>query len=124
MSDNPIQSFQDLTVWQKAHELVIFVYKTSNEYPESEKYNMVSQLQRAAVSITANISEGFARYHYKDKAKFYYNARGSLAEVENLLILSRDLDYLSKSDCDNLLVRVEEVGKLINGLIRSTIQNS
>jgi four helix bundle protein len=79
----------------------------------------VSQLRRAASSITANIAEGFSRYHYNDKIRFYHNSRGSVSEVRNYLFLSRDLNYITEKECDILLDCAEKALKLINGLIRS-----
>ena len=88
-------------------------------FPKEELYGIVSQLRRTSLSITSNIAEGFSRYHYNDKIRFYYNARGSLSEVKNGLILSRDLKYITEEDCNSLLNESESVLKLINGLIRS-----
>ena len=77
-------------------------------------------IKSAASSITANIAEGFARYHFKDKIKFYYNSRGSAAEVQNFLLLAKDIGYINIETCKRLEEKANEVGKLINGLIKST----
>ncbi len=76
-----ITTFFDLKAWQVAHALTLKIYEITKDFPQSERFGITSQLQRAASSITANIAEGFARYHYKDKARFYYQSRGSAAEV-------------------------------------------
>ena len=119
MTNKGIQTFEDLEAWQVAHELVLEIYRISKRFPKEELYGIVSQLRRAALSITSNIVEGFSRYHYNDKIRFYYNGRGSLSEVKNCLVLSRDLKYISKEDCNSLLNNVESALRLINGLIRS-----
>jgi len=89
--NNKINNFYELDAWKKGYILVLEIYKITKEFPKEELYGIVSQLRRAASSITANISEGFARYHYKDKVRFYHQARGSAAEVQNFLILASDL---------------------------------
>jgi len=99
--------------------LVLEIYKITKEFPKDELYGIISQLRRAASSITANIAEGFARYHFKDKVRFYYNSRGSVAEVQDFLLLSRDLNYINSKTCSELNNKCDTVGRLINGLIRS-----
>jgi four helix bundle protein len=115
-----IRNFYDLDAWKKGHLLVIEVYKITADFPKEETYGVKSQLRRAASSITANIAEGFARYHFKDKIKFYYNSRGSAAEVQNFLFLAKDIGYIDAKVCKMLEEKISEVGKLINGLIKST----
>ncbi|MDD5626992.1 MAG: four helix bundle protein [Patescibacteria group bacterium] len=117
--DKKIVKFYDLEAWQKAYELVLEIYKITKLFPKEELFGMTSQLRRAAASIVANIAEGFARYHYKDKVKFYYQARGSVAEVQTFLLLAKDLKYIDLKICKYLGEKCNEVGKLINGLIRS-----
>ena len=118
-----IKNFYDLDAWKKSHELVLKIYKITNDFPKEEKYGIISQLRRAASSISANIAEGFSRYHFKDKIRFYYQARGSLTEVQNFLILSRDLNYISREDFEDLGKKTKDIAKLINGLIRSIEKN-
>lgn len=96
------------------------VYKVTKDFPEQEKFGLTSQLRRAAVSITANIAEGYGRYHYRDKNKFYYQARGSNAEVQNYLILAKDLGYLTDEQYQQLKQITFEGYKLLSGLIKST----
>ena len=115
-----INNFYDLDAWKKGHALVLEIYRITADFPREEVYGVTSQLRRAASSITANIAEGFARYHFKDKIKFYYNSRGSVAEVQNFLLLAKDIDYINLETCARLGEKANEVGKLINGLIKST----
>ncbi len=107
-------NFFNLETWQKGHNLVLEVYGVTKNFPKDELYGIVSQLRRAATSVTANIAEGFARYHYKDKAKFYYQSRGSNAEVQNFIILAKDLGYIESNLSQNLLDKTNEVARLIN----------
>lgn len=114
-----IKEFYDLDVWKKGHELVLEIYKITKDFPKEEKFGITDQLRRAASSITANIAEGFERYHFNDKIKFYYQARGSVAEVQNFLLLSRDLRYIEIQQCKELNKQADIIRQLINGLIRS-----
>ena len=116
---NKIYNFHDLDAWKKAHQLALDVYKLTKSFPKEEQYGVVSQLRRAASSVTANIAEGFGRYHFNDKVRFYYQARGSVAEVQNFLFLARELDYISENLSNPLIEKLNEVRQLINGLIRS-----
>jgi len=117
---NKIRNFYDLEAWKKGHLLALNIYKMTKNFPREEIYGITSQLRRAASSIAANIAEGFARYHFKDKTKFYYNARGSVAEVQNFLLLAKDLSYIDLKTCKEFGEKANEISKLINGLIRST----
>jgi four helix bundle protein len=116
---NEIKNFDDLEAWKKGHELVLDIYNITKNFPKDELYGMVSQLRRAASSKTANIAEGFARYHFKDKARFYYQSRGSVAEVQNFLLLAKDLNFIDLETCKNLGRNANEVGRIINSLIKS-----
>jgi four helix bundle protein len=114
------KNFYDLETWQTAHKYALNIYKITEKFPDSERFGIISQLRRAASSITANISEGYDRYYFKDKIRFYYNARGSSAETQNFLFLSRDLGYITIEQCNELFEKSNEVRKLLNGLIRYT----
>ncbi|NCO88853.1 four helix bundle protein [Candidatus Roizmanbacteria bacterium CG2_30_33_16] len=118
-----IKSFRDLYVWQKAHLLALNIYKIVNEFPKSELYGLSSQLKRAVISVTSNIAEGFARRSKKEKIQFYFISLGSITEIENQLILAKDLRYLSEKIFDELFIQSDEIAKMINGLIKS-IKNS
>ncbi len=114
-----IKNFYNLETWKKGHLLVLEIYKLTNNFPQDEKFGIISQLRRAACSVTANIAEGFSRYHFKDKTRFYYQSRGSAAEVQNFLILAKDLNYITIENCKKLGEQTKEGERLINGLIRS-----
>jgi len=117
--ENNIKEFFDLDAWKKSHKLVIEIYKLTKNFPKEELYGITAQIRRAAVSVTSNIAEGFSRYHYKDKGRFYYNSRGSISELRNLLFISADLEYINKDQFDILMKSSEDMLKLVNGLIRS-----
>jgi len=114
-----IRNFYDLEAWKKGHKLVLEIYKLTKGFPKEELFGIIAQLRRVASSITANIAEGFERYHFKDKIRFYYQARGSVAEVQNFLLLAKDLEYINFETCKNLGQKANEVRQIINGLIRS-----
>lgn len=118
-----IQSFTDLTTWKKAYELTLKIYKATEKFPKEEMFGIISQLRRAAVSISSNIAEGFSRISKKEKIQFYYIALDSLTEVQNLLMLSRDFKYIELNNYNELINLTNETGKLINGLIRSIKTN-
>lgn len=117
--ENKIKNFYQLDSWKVSHQIVLQVYKITNNFPTSESFGIISQMRRAASSITANIAEGFERYHFKDKIRFYYQARGSVAELQNFLILSRDLGLINNDMCGKLGESANKARQLINGLIRS-----
>src|SRR3989338_174527 len=119
MNKKSINNFYELDAWQKAHELTLEVYRVTKTFPPHEQFGITSQLQRASSSITANIAEGFARYHFKDKARFYYQSRGSVAEVQNFLLLARDLEFIDERTCKELGELANDVRQMLNGLIRS-----
>ena len=121
MSDyKKINNFSDLIVWQKGHKLVLVIYQLTKSFPSEEKFGIISQIQRGVTSITANIAEGYERYYFKDKIRFYYNSRASLAEVQNFLFIVKDLGFIQENDFDDIFPQTTEVAKLINGLIKST----
>ena len=117
MSDRLV-SFQGLNVWRHAHQLTLQVYELTQEFPPEERYGLTSQMRRAAVSVPANIAEGFKRQGIKDKLKFYNIAEGSLEELKYYFILAKDLTYLESND--KLLLAAEQVSRELNGLIAST----
>lgn len=114
-----INSFKDLDTWKVSHKVTLEIYKLSRNFPKDEKFGITSQIRRASSSVTANIAEGWGRYHYADKIRFYYQARGSNTEVQNFLILAKDLGYCSKKKFNETFSFVIESLKVINGLIRS-----
>ena len=110
------KSFEDLMVWQKAHQFTLAVYHFSRTFPPAEIYGLSSQFRRAAVSIAANLAEGFKKRGKADKLRFFNIAQGSLEESRYYLILSRDLGYGEISELTRLL---EEVSKLIEAYSQS-----
>lgn len=108
-------SFKDILAWQKAHEFVIKVYKTTKTFPEWERYGLCSQFQRAAVSIPANIAEGYKRLGTADKLHFMNIAQGSLEECRYYVLLTKDIGYINQHTHDMLNADIEEVSKLLNG---------
>jgi len=118
--NSPARKFEDLFVWQKAHQTVISIYKSTAQYPKAELYGLVNQIRRAAVSVPANIAEGFKRKSKAEKAHFLTIAYGSLEEVRYYLILSQDIGYCDTSEIKK---QVEEVSKLLT-LYRSKIETS
>jgi four helix bundle protein len=115
-----ICNFTDLLAWQKNQNLVLRIYKITKKFPKTEIFGLTSQIRRSASSITANIAEGYGRFHYRDKMRFYYQARGSNTETQNHLILARDLNYLDKKEFEELVDLAKEGYKLLCGLIKST----
>ena len=105
------KSFQDLIVWQKAHGFTLQVYTSTRGFPKEEIYGLTSQFRRAAVSIPANIAEGFRKQSKADKARFFNMAEGSLEECRYYLILAHDLGHLDKRP---LWILSDEIGRLLN----------
>ena len=120
MENSKIRDFTDLEAWRKAHELALVIYKATEKFPKSEAFGLISQMQRAVVSITSNIAEGFGRQTIKEKIQFYYQAQGSLTEVKNQLILSKDLGYISATEFDKIMNALITSHKLLQGLLRKT----
>lgn len=115
-----ITDFYDLDAWKESHKLVLMVYKMIVNFPKEERYGIVDQLRRAVTSISANIAEGFGRYSYKDRNHFNYQARGSVKEVQDFLLISKDLKLIDKIHFDEIWIQVKKTEMLINGLIRAT----
>lgn len=115
-----INSFKDLNAWKEGHSLVLMVYKTTKEYPKDELFGLTNQMRRAAVSITSNIAEGFSRQSYKEKVQFYSTAQGSLTELQNQLIISKDIGYINNNVFSEIDAKSIVVHKILNGLIRSS----
>ena len=114
-----IQSYRDLLVWKKAMDLVVEVYKFVSGLPKQETYGLMSQTQRAALSIPANIAEGHGRDHMGDYLRHLSIANGSLMELETHLLLIGRLGYRTAHDAEPLLAQCSEVGKMLAGLSKS-----
>ena len=119
MQTTKISKYSDLVAWQKGHDLVLDVYRVSKDFPPEEKFCLVSQVRRAVISVTSNIAEGFGRNTRKDKQQFYAIAKGSLLEVENQLTIAKDFGYLREAKYFVLEQKIENVARLIAGLINS-----
>lgn len=116
----PAKTFEDLVVWQKAHEFVLAVYCLTRNFPKSEVYGLSSQFRRAAVSVASNIAEGFRKRGKADKLRFLNIAQGSLEESRYYLILARDLDYGDVTESQTTLV---EVSKLLEAYSKSILNS-
>lgn len=114
-----INSFKDLIVWQKSIVLVSEIYAITKLFPTEEKFGLVTQLNRAVVSIPSNVAEGWGRESTKNYLQFLRNSRGSLMEVETLIIISNNLGYLDESNFLSVTTQIVEVGKILQGLIKS-----
>jgi four helix bundle protein len=120
MTRPPAKTFQDPIVWQKAHQFVLAVYRFTANFPRSETYGLASQLRRAAVSIAANIAEGFKKKGAADKARFMNISQGSVEECRYYLILSNDLEY---GDSRTLMTQLEEVSKLLEAYASAIVSS-
>jgi four helix bundle protein len=116
----PAKIFKDLIVWQKAHQFVLEVYNYTNNFPKSEMYGLTSQFRRAAVSIAANIAEGFKKRGKKDKARFLNISQGSLEECRYYIILSKDLGYGEESELNQ---KLQDVSKLIDAYAKAILSS-
>ena len=116
--------FEDIYAWQKAHAFVLLVYRVTGHFPEVERFGLISQFRRAAVSIEANIAEGYKKLSKADKLRFFNISQGSLEECRDYIILSRDLDFLQKGEFEALCMNIEEASKLLNAYCKGVINNS
>lgn len=114
------KTFEDLKVWQKAHKLVLRIYNYSKAFPKHEQFSLVSQIRRAAISVPANIAEGFKKKTRPDKLRFFNIAQGSMEEVRYYLILSQDLSY---GDTQKLKGNLAEVSRMLEGYMKSVGKN-
>jgi four helix bundle protein len=112
------KTFQDLIVWQKAHKLVLSVYKSTENFPSKEVYGLTAQFRRAAISVAANIAEGFRKSGRADKHRFMNIAQASLEECRYYIILALDLGYMKS---DGIIAQLEEVSKLLNGYAKAIL---
>lgn len=119
-----IRNFTDLIAWQEGHKLVLIIYKLTDSFPAKELYALTSQMRRSAISITSNIAEGFSRNSSKEKIQFYYIALGSLTEIQNQLIIAKDVKYIPQKEFSDIIDQIITVSKLINGLIKNLKLNT
>ena len=120
----PTFSFEHIVAWQKAHKFTVFVYQITKTYPNYESFGLTSQFRRAAVSIEANIAEGYKKIGKTDKLRFLNISEGSLAECRNYIILSRDLEYINDSQYTQLYNAIEETSKLLTAYSKGIINNN
>lgn len=114
-----IKSFTQLNTWQEGHKLVLMIYAITKDFPKEELFGLTNQTRRAGVSITSNIAEGFSRNYLKEKIQFYYMSLGSLTELQNQLLIAKDINYIDQLNFKKISLQTITVHKLINGLIRS-----
>ncbi len=111
--------WSDVVVWKEAHQLVLRIYSLLALFPKDEKYNLTSQIKRAAVSVPTNIVEGHSKNSTKDFSRYLYIARGSLEEMRYLFMLSTDLKYITRETCEDLVGHFARISTLLNHLIKS-----
>lgn len=114
-----VNSYKELTVWQRSFALSVAVYRMTAGFPEAERFGLSSQLRRASTSIPANISEGWGRGSTKDYIRFLLMARGSIMELETHSLLAHELGYLRPEPLMEVQREVEELGKMLNGLMQA-----
>ena len=118
------KSFREVMAWQKAHEFVLAFYKTKRYFPDDEKFALVPQFQRAAVSIAANIAEGYKKVSRADKLRFFNIAQGSLEECRYYIILSRDIEYIDQQTHDRLEYIINGASWKLNGYAEGISKNA
>ncbi len=120
MYEMKIKNFTDLYAWKEAYKLAVMIYKVTNGFPQKETFALVSQMRRAAVSISSNIAEGFSRRTRKEKIQFYSMSLGSLTELQNQILIAEGVSYLSIDDRKKLYDQSTCVQKIVHGLIKGT----
>lgn len=116
--------FENIMAWQKAHIFVLSVYRITKHFPDVERFGITSQFRRAAISIEANIAEGYRKLSKADKLRFLNVAQGSLEECRDYIILSRDLSYINEEEMTTLYNEIETASKLLNGYCKGIIDNN
>ncbi|HEY7099348.1 MAG TPA: four helix bundle protein [Terriglobales bacterium] len=119
-----VQSYQDLIGWKKSMALVIDVYRSTKGFPKEELYGLTSQIRRAAVSIPSNIAQGQGRLTRGEFRQFLGHARGSVFELDSQVLIATELGYLSESELQRLRSKIQEVGRILNGLLNSLSASS
>lgn len=118
MKKDKIKNFTDLVVWQRGHVMVINIYKITKGFPTEERFGLSDQIRRAGVSFTSNLAEGFGRSTLNDKSHFYTIALGSLYEIQNQLLISRDVGYIGSKECELLFNESIEISRMCSALIK------
>ena len=117
------KTFKELIVWQKAHKLVLEVYRASRKFPKEELYVLTSQFRRATISVAANVAEGYKKKTTPSKLNYLNISEGSLEEIKYYFILAGDLEYITEFEANSLTEKAEEVGRLLNGYIEGIKKN-
>ena len=115
----PLRSYKELIAWQQGIELVSEIYRYTKDFPRVEVYGLTNQIRRAAVSIPSNIAEGQGRLTRGEFRQFLGHARGSIFELESQILIAGKLGYVKREDAESLLQRVAELGRILNGLLKS-----
>ena len=118
------KTFREVYAWQKAHSFVLLVYQATRTFPKEELFALTSQFRRAAISIEANIAEGYGKLSKADKLRFMNIAQGSLEECRDYVYLSHDLNYISQTTFDSLILSIEDASRLLKLYINGIINNS
>ena len=113
-----ITSFTQLIAWQEAHKLVLMIYKATDSFPKKELFVLTSQMLPSAISITSNIAEGFTRMGKQEKRQFYYTAKASLTELQNQVLIAKDVGYIDKKIFDEVANQTIMASRLLSGLIK------
>jgi four helix bundle protein len=116
--------FESVIAWQKAHRFVILVYKITRHFPDDERFGLTSQFRRAAVSIEANIAEGYKKIGKSDKLRFFNISQGSIEECRDYILLSRDLEFVTEEQYSNLYIALEEASKFLMLYCEGIINNN
>lgn len=119
MEDGKIKSFTDLNAWKEGHKLVLSVYSLTKKFPKEEIFALSNQMRRCVVSVTSNIAEGFSRQSAKEKIQFYSISQGSVTELQNQLLIARDVGFISEKEFSDVANLTVDVHKLIFGLMKS-----
>ncbi len=115
-------SFEKLIAWQKSRQLAIMVYKLTNTFPDDERFGLVNQMLRCAISVSSNIAEGTGRHSAKDKARFSEIAFGSALELLNQIILSHDFEFISEEDYLKIREKIAEITAMLDALRKSQLK--
>ena len=118
MENKKIESYKDLIVWQKGIELVNEIYVLTKMFPKEEMFGLTNQMRRAAVSIPANIAEGWGRNSTKSYIQFVRISRGSLYEIETMMVIAKNQNYINEEQKSSTSSRIDELGKMLNKLLQ------
>ncbi len=109
-----------MDAWKEGHKLVLEIYRTTKNFPKEEIFVLTNQMRRCVVSITSNIAEGFSRQSYKEKIQFYSISLGSITELQNQLLIARDISYINEESFQEIAQQAVKVHKITNGLIKAS----